>query len=884
MKSSKQPYHFADIALAWKISIVFLAIISLMGMILFFVIQSTVTRTLYAEHNEKGIAIATNLATNVVNPLLLDNLSRLQLLLTNSIKNDVVYAFLVDKKRSVVVHTFAGGFPVDLKNLNNLLLNEQKSLQLMNTEEGHILDIAVPVMQGEGGVVHIGLSSKTIEEKLSQTKQHIVITCFLISVVAIIIAVFFSKLITSPLGKLVIGAENIGKGNLDHRVLVERGDEIGILAKTFNDMAESLQDDIRRRIETEKALKDSESLYRSLIENIDMGVTLIDTEYNVVMTNAAQGRMFDKDPNDFFGKKCFKEFEKRDQICPHCPGTIAMESGKSQEIVTEGIKDDGSSFTVRVKAFPIQGEAGENKGFIEFVEDITERLQVERDLASEKERLAVTLRSIGDGVITTDTEGRIVLINKVAEELTGWKQEEAVGRSLGEVFNIINEKNHEPIDSPVRNVLESGKIVGMEDHILLIAKDGTERSVADSGAPIRDKDSRIIGAVLVFRDVTEEKLMAKELHKSQKLESVGLLAGGIAHDFNNILAAILGNIELSLEYTDSEDKRHPLLTQAQKATLRATGLTKQLLTFAKGGAPVKEIASIAEVIRDSSDFVLRGSNVQCQYSIADDLWPVEIDKGQISQVMQNIILNASYAMPEGGVIDVSCINVNNIEERVSFLKAEDFIKIEIKDSGIGIPAELLDKIFDPYFTTKDAGSGLGLSVTHSIVNRHGGHISVASEQPGGTIFTIYLPASTSTKIDTIDKVDIRRIHGKGTIMVMDDEEMLRDIAQNMLTHLGYEVELVKDGNEAIQRYKELAATDNTIDLIIMDLTIPGGMGGEEAAREILTLNPKEKIIVASGYSNDPIMAHYKKYGFSYSIAKPFDLAELSKAVSSILAC
>jgi PAS domain S-box-containing protein len=758
MKPPKQSYRFADIALGWKISIVVLAIISLMGASFFFVIQSTMTQTLYTEHNEKGIAIATNLATNVVNPLLIDNLPHLQLLLTNSQENDVVYAFLLDEKNSVLVHTFPGGFPVDLKKIIAPLSNEQKILQEIDTEDGRILDIAVPVMQGEGGVVHIGLSSETIEERLSKMKQHIIVTYFLISVVAIIVALFFSKLLTGPLEKLATAAENIGQGNLGHRVFVDRGDEIGILAKIFNEMAEGLQ------------------------------------------------------------------------------------------------------------------------------EDITKRLQAEQDLASEKERLAVTLRSIGDGVITTDTESRIVLINKVAEELTGWKQDESVGRPLGKVLEIINEKNRESVDNPVKNILKSGDSIGMEDHTLLIARDGTERSVADSGAPIRDKDGRIIGAVLVFRDVTEEKLMAEELHKSRKLESVGLLAGGIAHDFNNILAAILGNIELSIEYTDSEDKRYTLLTQAKKATLRATGLTQQLLTFAKGGEPVKEIASIAEVIRDSSDFVLRGSSVQCQYRIADNLWPVEIDKGQISQVMQNIILNASSAMPDGGLIDVSCKNVNNIEKRVSFLKTDDFIKIEIKDSGIGIPPELLDQIFDPYFTTKDEGSGLGLSITHSIVIKHGGHISAVSEQPGGTRFTIYLPASTSPRINTIDEIDTRKIHGKGTIMVMDDEEMVRDIAGNMLTHLGYKIELVNNGNEAIKRYKELAVTDNPIDLIIMDLTIPGGMGGEEVALQILTLNPKEKIIVSSGYSNDPIMADYKKYGFSSSIAKPFDLVELSKAVSSILAC
>ena len=269
-------------------------------------------------------------------------------------------------------------------------------------------------------------------------------------------------------------------------------------------------------------------------------------------------------------------------------------------------------------------------------------------LAAEKEKLSVTLRSIGDGVITTDTEGRVILINKAAEGLTGWMQEEAAGRDIGEVFPLINEKTRDKCENPVEKVLRTGKVVGLANHTALIARDGTERIIADSGAPIRDRESRVIGVVLVFRDITEKQKMEEELLKAAKLESLGILAGGIAHDFNNILTAILGNISLSKMLVNPEDKLHHRLSMAEKASLQAKDLVQQLLTFSKGGIPIRKSASVADIIRDSTGFILSGSNVKCVFHFPDDLWPVEVDAGQISQVINNLVLNAVHAMPEGG--------------------------------------------------------------------------------------------------------------------------------------------------------------------------------------------------------------------------------------------
>ena len=499
------------------------------------------------------------------------------------------------------------------------------------------------------------------------------------------------------------------------------------------------------------------------------------------------------------------------------------------------------------------------------------------ELAEEKERLSVTLCSIGDGVISTDLEGRIVLVNTITEQLTGWSRQEAVGRPLPEIFNIINEHTGQPCENPVDKVLATGRIVDLANHTVLIARDGKRYAIEDSGAPIFDQQDNIIGTVLVYRDVTEEKRTNAELAKIKKLESVGVLAGGIAHDFNNILTAILGNVELANFYIEPTSEAYPLLEETRKAAIRAKDLTQQLLTFAKGGDPVRQTASIDKIITDSANFVLHGSSVACDYHIPDDLWQVAVDTGQISQVIQNIILNASQAMPGGGLIEVFCQNVENIGREHPALPGEKYIKIIIADSGPGIPEKIIDKIFDPYFSTKMEGSGLGLAICHSIICKHDGAITVQSSPEKGTTFTLYLPVS-SNHPQTIPQVQQDTVGPakKATVMVMDDDAMIRAITEKMLTRSGHKVILVKNGHEAIEQYNEDFNTDRTIDIIVMDLTIPGGMGGKDTIEEILRINPKARVIVASGYSNDPVMAHYQQYGFTASISKPFQFAVLNR--------
>jgi len=523
---------------------------------------------------------------------------------------------------------------------------------------------------------------------------------------------------------------------------------------------------------------------------------------------------------------------------------------------------------------------------VETVRDITRRKKAEEALAAEKERLAVTLRSIGDGVITTDFDGKILLLNRAAEEMTGWRQEEAVGKPFGEVFNIINEKTRKPPQNPVVRVLSTGISVEIENQTILISRDGRERVIADSGAPIRDQQSRIIGAVVVFRDITEKRKMEQELLKAQHMESIGVLAGGIAHDFNNLLTAILGNISLAKIMAPKGEKIHLKLIEAENASIRARDLTQQLLTFSRGGAPVKKATCIADIIKDSASFTLSGSRTNCCFDIESGLWPVEVDSGQISQVINNLIINADQAMPGGGVIDVICRNVLVEDDDRLPVRYGRYITVTIRDHGIGIPPESLERIFEPYFTTKKTGKGLGLATVYSIVKNHNGHIVVSSKEGEGTTFTLYLPCGDGIgellpkETAVLDENSPADFSGK--VLVMDDEKNIRDVAGEMLDFLGYEAEFASDGIEAVELFKTRFGSSEPFVAVLLDLTVQGGMGGKEAVELLKEIDPDVKVIASSGYSNDPILADHKIYGFSGIISKPYQLSDLKQVLVQVL--
>jgi PAS domain S-box-containing protein len=506
----------------------------------------------------------------------------------------------------------------------------------------------------------------------------------------------------------------------------------------------------------------------------------------------------------------------------------------------------------------------------------------EAALAIEKERLAVTLYSIADGVVTTDTAGSVLSMNKVAERLTGWPQAETLGQPLSDLFKTYQGDNREPCPSPVAAALATGEIDNREQPVMLITRNGVERIVNHSAAPIRGRDGAIIGAVLVFRDVTARQKSEAELLKESKLESVGLLAGGIAHDFNNILQGILGNISLARMNAHSTEKIMERLVGVEKSAMRAKELTQQLVMFARGGAPIRKQMQANGLIKDATLFVLHGTNAHSEFSLPADSWPVEIDEGQFRQVINNLVLNAVQAMPDGGKIEVRSENVELSVGVLAPMKPGRYVKISIRDFGTGIRPEHLPRIFDPYFSTRSHARGLGLASVHSVVRKHDGQITVDSHVGRGSIFQIYLPVSMKESDTAIIESRQKKLFGQGRILVMDDEEMIRELATEMLRSMGYEVETAREGAEALDRYVAARTAGNPFNVVIMDLTVPEGMGGKEMMRRLRELDPQAKAIVSSGYSLDPVMANFQEYGFSGVIPKPYVMEELARVLTEVI--
>lgn len=506
-----------------------------------------------------------------------------------------------------------------------------------------------------------------------------------------------------------------------------------------------------------------------------------------------------------------------------------------------------------------------------------EKLQARENLIKEKERLAVTLRSIDDGVLTTDATGNVQLINRAAEKLTGICEAEAMGTPLPEVFRI--ECEHDITDSTdLMQYLQESSSESEQDNVAkLTSLTGETFHVEYSVVALMDNDGVTTGYVIAFRDITDRLKNEEESLKLKKLESMGVLAGGIAHDFNNLLTGIYGNIELAKMLLEEDHRSYRFLESSMQSIDSAANLTKQLLTFAKGGDPIKTTLSLKEIVTETAQFSVRGSNVALNCEIEDNLWLVEADKGQISQVISNLVINAQQAMPTGGTITISARNLHT--------EAGKRVQITIRDEGVGIAPQHLDRIFDPYFSTKQHGSGLGLASTYSIIKKHHGKISVESELNRGTTFTIQLPATDSVEPDdsSSDKQQDQHPNTQAAILLLDDEAVILDVAQAMLSKMGHEVDCTKDGIETIEKYRQRHEAGSPYDIVIMDLTIPGGMGGQEAALGILSVDPDATLIVSSGYATSPVMANFEQHGFKAVVAKPYNYKELEDVIRRVLA-
>ena len=614
-------------------------------------------------------------------------------------------------------------------------------------------------------------------------------------------------------------------------------------------------------------------LLQAVMDNSPAFIFMFDCDGRYIFVNRVYSERLGVPREDIIGKTGSEFFPPRTVEMYMANNRKVIEGGRAVEFEEEALEPDGRLHTYFSVKFPISGMPGVVCGIST---EITERKRTEEALRKSDERLREAQAMAHMGNWDWDITGNSIFWSDEIYRIFGLKPRE-FGANYEAFLSLVHPDDREAVNLAVRDALNNRKAYEISHRI--VRPDGTERIVHERAAVTCVADGRPVRMAGTVQDVTEHRKMEAEILKAQKLDSIGVLAGGIAHDFNNLLLGIIGNVSVAKTYCRPGEKVAEMLDEIEKAALRTKGLTRQLLTFSKGGQPLREPVSMEQIARDTAHIVLRGSSVSCDYSFPDGLWPVVADQGQLSQALNNIILNSMQSMPDGGVVKISSENIEVTEGAPLPLRPGRYVKTTIEDRGFGIPVKLLPKVFDPFFTTKQKASGLGLAVTYSIIKKHQGHIGMDSEPGTGTAVHVYLPAS---KVEPAGKEKETIFLGSGRVLVMDDEELVRDVASEMLKVLGYEAEFATEGREAVDMYAAALAQGRPFDLVILDLTVPGGMGGKETMKKLMEIDPGVKAIVSSGYSKDTILAEYRKFGFSGVIAKPYRVSEFSKAVKSTL--
>ena len=631
--------------------------------------------------------------------------------------------------------------------------------------------------------------------------------------------------------------------------------------------------DITKHKMAQEALLESEGKLRALIDAATESVLLINVDGTIVTSNETTAQRIKKMLDELIGRSIYD-----------CIPFDVGERRKKwvQQVVRSKqpaiFEDEREGHFIEHSVYPVLNSKNKVSMIAVFARDITTRKRDEERLKESEERL----RAIVDGApigINILRKGVTLYANRSSLDMFGYAHEsEMVGKSM---LNEIAAHCREDIwDRAVRH--EKGEGIVRHYETTGLRKDGSEfpMQVTVSRTQLPDGPASIIFLV----DLTSRKLMEDELFKLRNIESIGTLAGGIAHDFNNLLMGVTGYIELAKMLVPSENRACSLLAEAEKIAGQGKDLTQQLITFSKGGEPIKRAIKAASVLKDVSRFTLTGSNVKCEYFLQDDLYIIEVDESQFRQVVHNIVLNAKEAMPGGGIITIRAGNIVIKEGDAFPLSPGNYVQIAIADKGTGIAQENIPKIFDPYFSTKDMGiqkgMGLGLAISYSIIRRHNGHIAVEPLPHIGTSFQIYLPAY-SKKAAPVEKGE-GVAPDKKRILFMDDEAFIRNIGHEILTHIGYDVKLAQDGNETVLLYKQARRSGRHFDCVILDLTMKGGIGGKEVLREILSIDPEAKAIISSGYTDDPVLSNYASFGFKGVITKPYNIDELREVLREVL--
>ena len=659
------------------------------------------------------------------------------------------------------------------------------------------------------------------------------------------------------------------------------------------------------------------ALCRNIVEAAHEGIALIDPEFHILFANEMLARMLGTSARKLLGRSLMEILDNKSQVAARA-NMEKRRAGISEGVEYRFIHQDGSKFWVHANASPIWDDRGKFICVMFLISDITSYKQTETAMKKAHAKLEQTIkertaelsqankalqREIGERqqaekslaeseafyrILVENANEAILVIkgcfikfaNPMAERILSCPMEKMITIPFRK---FVHPADRHLISERIEKRLQKGR-TEFPFSYRLVDHAGNIKHILENSVNINWKGGNAILTLLT--DVTLLKKMEDEMCKADKLEAVGILAGGIAHDFNNYLAVIMANANLARLYSNSNNLSKTLekLGSLEKATLRAKNLSNQLFTFARGGLPVKEKVSPGPLLTDNIEFALSGSPVRPDVRLPGDLPSVEIDTGQLGQVLQNITINAVQAMPEGGTLKVRAKNVNLHTAGNCFpapLPAGPYIKITIKDEGTGIPEKYLQKIFDPFFTTKDRGRGLGLATSYSIIKKHSGHIGVESKIGVGTGFILHLPA-VDGEADRQPLGNTTLLMGTGKILVMDDEEDLLSVMQDSLSALGYDVTLSRNGRQAIKLYTHAWAANQPFDLVLLDLTIPGGLGGKQTIKKLLEFDPKVKAVVISGYSKDPVLARFHDFGFKGAIQKPFTMAELSQAIGRVI--
>ena len=702
-----------------------------------------------------------------------------------------------------------------------------------------------------------------------------------ILIISILILFVINKILIQHLHQIynftsTLNLKNIRqkKLSLNRKGLVH--DELDIMVESINMMLSNIKNDAELIKDMNIEIIENEKLLKKIAENFPNSyISIVNSDYTIGFASGKEFKNQNLDPNDLIGLHIKDVFgEKTDIIKKYCKQTFDGNETSFELYINDQYQ--------LYHMIPLISDTGEICSILVVTENITEQKKQKREIIKAKERAEESetrfkaLHNASFGGIALHDKGIILDCNKGLSEITGFTYDELIGMNG---LLLIAKNNRDHVMSQIQKGYEKPyEATGVK-------KNGEEYPLRLEARNIPYKGKQV--RTVEFRDITEKKKTELELLKMEKLRSIGTLAGGIAHDFNNILTGIYGNISLARIKLEEEKEKHlsySYLVKAEKSIDRATKLTKQLLTFSKGGSPVKKDVNLGKIIKETVLFDLSGSNLKPVFNFTENLFNANVDEGQIQQVFSNLTINANQASPDGGHLYISIVNSFVNDNEILDLNSGEYLKITVEDEGTGIPKKYIDKIFDPYFTTKQTGNGLGLATTYSIIKRHKGHLEIVSEVGKGTKFTIYLPVLKKKQIkkETDSTIINQNQNITAKILIMDDDESIREILSQMIMILGYDTDSVPDGETAVKKYKDSIKQKTPFDIIIMDLTIPGGMGGKEAVKEVLKINKDAKVIVSSGYAGGLTLADYESFGFIDMINKPYTIAKLKEVLDRVL--